>query len=120
MEFSEIKAGLEEIREKAQGLLNRMGGGKVTVSTPFGTYERDENGVLRPVNKVGGGILTEGGDEFSDFVLDESKSYASYIGAHSLSGLVALIRMNWQKRDSFHQFAKDFIADWPQYFSGME
>ncbi|MHB8772976.1 MAG: hypothetical protein ACYC7J_18430 [Syntrophales bacterium] len=58
--------------------------------------------------------------DVSDYVHILGKPYNSYVDAYGVKGLVAIIRQNWGKRDTFYPPAKEFVADYPQYFEGIE
>lgn len=54
--------------------------------------------------------------DFSGFVDDPAKSYHAYVAQYGVKLLVYNILVNWEKRETFYEPVKLFVAEHPEYF----
>ena len=126
-----------------QSALDEMNDVAEIISTPMGTYQRDAaTGKLVKVkqDEYGKWIPVPVDEpepepetqevvwpvtDFNDFVFLGTESYAQYIRKHmktccdvkvGAAGLVSECKTYWDKRATFYEPIKQFIAMWPQYF----
>lgn len=144
-----VKVKVESAINLLKGILDDLSGVEAVIATPFGHYRKNaetgkrervemRDGVWVPVEVAPDTepepepkpvVWPEAGLTCNDFTFSGTEAYAQYIRKHmktccdakaGAAGLVAECRAYWEKRDTFYEPIKAFIAQWPQYFPCVE